>query len=182
MSRTLFALCVLALVAHSQAALSFGKCPTDIPAVKYLMSSRFFGSWKQYETTSQLWRSEGKCPTLSYSQEDYGRIHLQNTMTMFGKTVIQDGYAAHVGDNISGRLNVIYDVPMFGYVNASHIVVDTDFGSFAVVYSCAPIGAMKAEFGYILRRNMNPWFNVEEKIDAAVAKTGFSRDAFKKNC
>ncbi|KAE8742027.1 hypothetical protein FOCC_FOCC012443, partial [Frankliniella occidentalis] len=144
MFRLLSALCLLALVAHSQAGISFGKCPTNKDA--------YVGFWYQAEATSQVWQYGGKCPVADYTLEESGRVHVKNSMKVFGSELSQEGYAELVGESGEARLNVVFEVPLFGHREASYFVLDTDYTNYSVVYSCSAIGPMKAEFGYILSR------------------------------
>ncbi|KAK3909173.1 Apolipoprotein D, partial [Frankliniella fusca] len=177
-------LACLCLAAHAQAfQVSFGSCPEEGNTVANFEPGRYVGPWYEIERYAQIFELLGKCATADYREDKdvEGRVTVTNTMrTIFNTNVSQSGYADITSTDGHAELNVVFNVPVVGRREAPYWVLDTDYDSYSLVYSCTDLfGVAKIESAWVLGRDPALSDSSKAKVEAAIQANNLKRSAFK---
>ncbi|XP_034239973.1 apolipoprotein D-like [Thrips palmi] len=174
-------LCLLAASAQAGVQISPGKCPDDVKVVQNFDAQAYMGHWYEIEAFFQIWELAGKCSTADYAlNEDGSKVIVKNNMkSLIGSDVSQEGYAVVTSTTGEAKLEVTFDVPIFGERSANYLVLDTDYENYSLVYSCANVLGFKYESAWILGREKTLDAASSEKVEAAIKAAKLKRKAFR---
>ncbi|KAL3881459.1 hypothetical protein ACJMK2_027901 [Sinanodonta woodiana] len=132
---------------------SFGKCP-QVQVKENFQLESYLGKWYENRRFFAIFEAFSSCVSANYSLKDDGHIKVVNQgYIKFLKkrnVAIGDAYAPDV--NQSAKLKVKFGNAPLG----DYWVLDTDYDSYSVVYSCSGYGGIfKTEFSWILTRDRN---------------------------
>jgi len=158
---------LLAAIGSVQAGLEFGSCPENIPFIPRLRKEKYVGRWYEKArdwTTNFEWF--GECTTATYRPRKDKEISVENRAwfwwTFFDYYQV-DGSAAcnNLEDgttsgkcyvNFTGDQTRAYEDDL-----ANYHVVDTDYETFSLVYSCSVpwwgLTALKWDLLWVLSRD-----------------------------
>ncbi|XP_020283416.1 apolipoprotein D-like isoform X2 [Pseudomyrmex gracilis] len=179
---------ILAVATAATAQVPFiGACP-NLETMKNFNLNSYLGKWYEVERYFAWFEFAGKCVTASYSvNEDDGSVKIINKQisSFSGITSSIEGVARLLGKSDDPKLSVSFPslpVP----VEAPYWILDTDYKSYAVVWSCANLGVLNVRNVWILTREPNPPVEVLEKAYQVIDKNNISRAYFirtnQKNC
>ncbi|XP_072946560.1 apolipoprotein D-like [Epargyreus clarus] len=174
-------LTVLALIATAAAQIpSLGWCPDYQPMANFSIN-RFLGDWyeaERYFTVSELGT---RCVTTKYESTPEGRILVSNEITnsLTGMKRVMDGYLQMIGREGEGRMIVKYSSLPIPYDNEFSIL-DTDYDSYAVMWSCSGIGPVHIQNAWVLTRERLAPPMVMQYAYAALERYKISRTFFVK--
>ncbi|KAF0306847.1 Apolipoprotein D [Amphibalanus amphitrite] len=156
--RALQLLVVMGVLVPSSGQLPFlGRCPAP-PAVHHFNTYHYLGKWYEHSRYFSLASLAGKCTHFIYTDQGYGRIGVENQQIklLTGKLNSVVGVARVVDPHYSGRLRVVAtNLPSLG-TGPNYIVVDTDYSSYAAVWSCADFKLFNLQTLQILTRHRRP--------------------------
>ncbi|KPJ09407.1 Apolipoprotein D [Papilio machaon] len=159
---------------------SLGFCPDYQPMANFNMN-RFLGTWyeaERYFTVSEL---GSRCVTTKYESTPEGRILVSNEITnaMTGMKRVLDGHLQMIGREGEGRMIVKYATLPVPY-DTEFSVLDTDYDTYAVMWSCSGIGPVHIQNAWVLTRERLAPQMVMQKAYTALEKCKVSRTFFVK--
>ncbi|XP_049874015.1 apolipoprotein D-like isoform X2 [Pectinophora gossypiella] len=146
-------LALLAFLSSAAAQIpSLGWCPDYQPMANFNMK-RFLGTWfeaERYFTVSEL---VSRCVTTKYESTPEGRILVSNEITnsLTGMKRVLDGHLQMIGREGEGRIIVKYAALPIPY-DTEYSILDTDYDSYAVMWSCSGIGPVHTQNAWVLTR------------------------------
>ncbi|XP_058796741.1 apolipoprotein D-like [Phymastichus coffea] len=154
-----------------------GKCP-NVQVVPNFDVGKYLGKWYEAERYFAIFEITGKCVTADYSSEDNGTVSVLNkqisVLTGIESSIV--GYAMQKSSE-KAKLTVVF--PTASKIEGSYWVLDTDYTSYAVVWSCTDIASVfSIRFAWILTRQRNSSIAVIEKAYQALDKNDISRRFF----
>ena len=94
------------------------------------------GVWYEMRRDVDIWFEEGECVTAQYTLKDNGTVEVSNTQ-YFGYFDGSDDFELAVGgaqiNKWAGKLWVYF----FAGLGGNYNILDTDYTSYSVVYSCS---------------------------------------------
>ncbi|XP_054268139.1 apolipoprotein D-like isoform X1 [Macrosteles quadrilineatus] len=170
---------VMCGVQHSLGQLvKTGQCPS-VSVKQDFDVNRYLGTWYQYATFgTRLFQGEGRCVTARYTlNTTTGGIDVFNSQipkegTFPSMSSIKGTAELADPHNIEGKLIVTFPAPVIRSIRAPYWVLDTDYDSFAVVYSCVDARLAHALSGWILTRVQDVDHSPQDKarLEAKVAE------------
>jgi len=163
-------------VASIQGAISstrLGRCPRDPKTVKPFLANRYTGNWFTQFTTPAFFQPEGtSCQRAQYGLNKDGSISVYNSgKDPQGEFEDICGTARSSSRRTPGDLDLSLDgVP----VDGEYMLIDTDYTSYAAVYSCQGLLVARQEIGYILTRDRFPSPYTIQRARAAFKRQGLS--------
>ncbi|KAH9631558.1 hypothetical protein HF086_004719 [Spodoptera exigua] len=143
-----------------------GSCP-DMKALDNFDATRYTGRWYEAEKYFFLFEFGGKCVTADYTLRENGVVGVVNKQinVLSGTETEIKGQATQVSRSDEAKLAVSFpSLPV--NVEAPYWVIDTDYDSYAVVWSLN---------AWILTRERNPPVEVMEKAYSVLDKNHISR-------
>ncbi|XP_055546319.1 apolipoprotein D-like [Wyeomyia smithii] len=114
-----------------------------LPVVKNFELEKYLGKWYEIERYEQDYQRNMECVTVEYSQgegnqsfefKNKGLLPEKNAYASFsGSGILSDPTA----EPLVGKLNISYGIKHAG--DSNYWIMDTDYTSFALIYSCVPI-------------------------------------------
>lgn len=156
----------LAMVGLVNAGLSSGQCPT--PALKdNFDATKYVGLWyEQARDGSMPWESND-CQQARYALNADGTVAVHNSQYNPVTDQVEDATAVATFDGAQGQVKFFWYAPAGDYR-----VIDTDYETFALVYSCSSYYVAKSEYIWVLTRERNPSdsviFNALQTLKARV--------------
>ncbi|XP_045775390.1 apolipoprotein D-like [Maniola jurtina] len=147
-------LSVLLLVATASAQIpSLGWCPDYQPMANFNVN-RFLGTWYEAERFFTVSELGSRCVTTKYESTPEGRILVNNEITnaLTGLKRVMGGSLQMIGREGEGRLIIKYSTLPNSYDN-EYSILDTDYESYAVMWSCSGIGPVHIQNAWILTRD-----------------------------
>ncbi|XP_035904743.1 lopap-like [Anopheles stephensi] len=157
----------------------FGTCP-DYSPIQRFNRTRFLGTWYEIERYFTVTEVATKCVSVTYEQRADGKIHVRNAYTnrFNGVERIISGVMDKGGKAKEGRYQIEYTSFPYNY-NASVMVLDTDYDSFAVLYSCSSFGPVgHAVSAWMMARERLPGGPVLQRAYGVLDKYKISRTFF----
>jgi len=149
MNKFLFAtLATIALIEFAAAKLSFGRCPE--PSLKAgFDKTQYIGVWYEYARDKSILFEYGDCSQAYYTARSDGLIGVQNSQSFNNKIDQVKGDAKCNGAHCK--------VKFFLFRNGDYRVLDTDYTTYSVVYSCSTfLWFIRTEYIWILTRDPQP--------------------------
>ncbi|XP_042878650.1 apolipoprotein D-like [Penaeus japonicus] len=141
--------------------LFLGSCSNQAVVQNFDLNS-YLGKWYEIEKYFAIFELGGKCITAEYSLLPNGGIKVVNTQTnvISGTESSAEGQAV-LADPASGEAKLVVSFSPFGGApsggDGNYWVLDTDYTSYAVVWSCAfDVKVANGQFLWILMRDQNP--------------------------
>lgn len=140
-------LAVVALVGSASAKLSWGWCPE--PALEPAFdATQYLGPWNEYARDKSILFEYGDCTQAAYSMRSDGLLGVHNSQFYNGKIDDVKGTAKCKGPKCK--------VGFFLFRTGDYRVLDTDYTTYSVVYSCTSYLFFKSENVWILTRKHVP--------------------------
>ncbi|XP_033226260.1 apolipoprotein D-like [Belonocnema kinseyi] len=154
---------------------SLGKCP-DLKVVQNFDVEKYMGTWYEVGQYFVLAELGGKCTTAKYSQNADGTINVLNSQINYltGKSMSIEGIAKLVGESGEAKLSMSFP-KLPSLVKGSVWILDTDYESYAVVFSCQDFKLFNTKEARILTRERIPSEEVLQKAYKTFDASGFSR-------
>ncbi|XP_033226444.1 apolipoprotein D-like [Belonocnema kinseyi] len=154
---------------------SLGKCP-NLEVVENFDVEKYMGKWYEAGRYFVFTELGGKCTTAEYSLNEDGTVNVLNRQVNFltGKPSSIEGTAELVGESGEGKLSVTFP-SLPGGIKGSLWILDTDYSSYAVVFSCQDFGIFSTKQAWILTRKRIPSKEVLLKAYAIFDANGFDR-------
>lgn len=153
-----FAILILSLACLASCHSRFGKCAVRNPqVVSDFVLEKYLGKWYEQERDNDVPFQSGECTTAEYSKEE-GYVKVVNSElrpNQQERTVaVAKAYYPHPP---IAKLLVNFGPEYLKYIKSlmgTYWVLDTDYDSFSIVYSCTEIlgGAYSMEYIWILTR------------------------------
>ncbi|XP_056645346.1 apolipoprotein D-like [Diorhabda sublineata] len=174
-------ICILVVSKITTAQIpSVGSCP-NVETVQHFDVARYLGKWFEMERYFAIFELGGKCVTAEYSLHDNGTVHVRNQQLQFyteAQTTI-DGTARLASNTGEAKLLVTFPSLPVAF-DAPYWVVETDYDSYSVVWSCVDLSILNFQNAWILTRERVPSTATMEKAYMALKKQNISRTYFLK--
>ena len=128
-------LTALVFITYLATRVTVGSCPN--PAlVENFNPESYLGIWYELRRDKEIVFETGECVTAQYSLNDNGTVKVDNSQ-WFGYYDNSDAYERAIGGAQinSWRSGLLY-VYFFAYLGGGYRILDTDYTSYSVVYSC----------------------------------------------
>ncbi|KAG7205487.1 hypothetical protein KM043_007473 [Ampulex compressa] len=163
-----------------------GVCP-NLETMPNFDVQSYLGKWYEVERYFALFEFGGKCVTANYSLNDNGSVKILNKQisALTGVASSIEGIGRLIGRSDDPKLTVTFpSLPL--PIDAPYWVLNTDYESYAVVWSCSNFGVFSIRNAWILTREPKPPVAVLEKAYQTLDKNNISRAYFirtdQKNC
>jgi len=154
-------LCLFASQAQAQKTKFFASCP-DVDLKANFDLSKYMGRWYEIEKYPN-WFEKGSCNGADYKLKGDGKVAVNNSEVLDnGKVNFIVGEARQKpSSNIASNLQVRFSKwqPWGQY-----LVLDTDYDSFTVVYSCTNLLVARMEFLWVMSRQRTLTAETHKKI------------------
>jgi len=176
---------VLLLVCTSAAMVScqvpgFGGCP-DFDSQADFDMNRYLGTWYEAEHYVNIFEIGTRCVKTNYTKAIDGRYLVSNEiMNRFtGVKRVLDGEIRLIVKGAESKLNVKYTTLPISY-STEQMILETDYDSFAVVWSCSSLGVANTQNAWILTREKLAPGTVMQQAYGVLDKYKLSRTFFVK--
>ncbi|CAL9689285.1 unnamed protein product [Knipowitschia caucasica] len=165
-------LVLLSVFAAQAQVLMPGRCPQ--PAVqKDFDAARYLGTWFDIVKLPHAFQ-KGQCSTATYSLQSPGVVGVLNRELLADGTINSiSGSATALDPSEPAKLSVSFfeNAPP-----APYWVLDTDYDSYALVYSCTDLGLLHADFVWIMSREPTMSSITLAKLSTQLASIGVRLD------
>ncbi|KAL6263698.1 hypothetical protein P5V15_003786 [Pogonomyrmex californicus] len=163
-----------------------GTCP-NLEAMPNFELERYLGKWYEVERYFAWFEFGGKCVTANYSLNENDSVKIINKQisSLTGVATSIEGVGRLIDRSDDPKLTVTFpSLPL--QFDAPYWVLDSDYKSYAVVWSCTNLGVLNVRNVWILTREPKPPIAVLEKAYQVIDKNNISRAYFirtdQKNC
>jgi lipocalin len=155
-------LLLLCLTVYSYCLSRFGRCNTKLKSnLSTLNLNNLMGIWYEIARNADFPNERGECSRISYQPKPNG-------LEVIASEVRNNTWVRAVGEAVPTkdvfRLKVTYDLNHPQY-KENMMILDTDYTTYAVIYSCDNHGLNRHEYVWILSRT--PLLD-QSKIDSLV--------------
>ncbi|CAL7943778.1 unnamed protein product [Xylocopa violacea] len=175
--KIVFALSALALARAQIPSLGF--CPDYVPMANFDMN-KFLGIWYEAERYFQLTEVVSRCVMANYTLGPDGKFRVSNEVTnrFTGIKRILEGEIKKSAKAEEGKLIVKYTIPLTPETKYS--VLETDYNSYAVLWSCSGIGPFHTQNAWVMTRERLAPGTVLQQAYGVLDKYKISRTFFVK--
>ncbi|XP_063831228.1 uncharacterized protein LOC135080516 [Ostrinia nubilalis] len=113
-----------------------GQCDPDIPVVQNFNAAAYLGRWRAIEVYHTEFQT-GECSEANYALNTNGNVDVINTQVINETLFTMNGVAVAATDG-TGKLEVTFPTSS---TPSPYWILDTDYLSYALVYSCVNIDA-----------------------------------------
>ncbi|XP_068968001.1 apolipoprotein D-like [Bombus flavifrons] len=172
---------ILSALALARAQIpSLGFCPDYVPMANFDMS-KFLGIWYEAERYFQLTEVVSRCVMANYTMGPDGKYRVSNEVTnrFTGiKRVLEGEIKKAASKAEEGKLIVKYTIPLTPETKYS--VLETDYDSYAVLWSCSGIGPFHTQNAWVMTRERLAPGTVLQKAYAVLDSYKISKTFFVK--
>jgi apolipoprotein D and lipocalin family protein len=164
------------LAASATARILKGSCPTDVAVVENFDLANYVGHWYEVARDKQFFFEQGDCSTATYTLQDDGTVLVDNADEEDGKVVNSIGKAKCSTDGSAHCYVQFHNFDhFFTHGDSNYQVLDTDYESFSVVYSCVdhPLGNSYNQLTWVLSREETLETEDLDRVNAALTSVGY---------
>lgn len=164
----------------------FGECPTQA-VVENFDTAQYLGKWYENRNYFAVFQLLGTCVTATYTDQGNGIIGVANRQIDITDSVAEVNGWAKLADpsKTEAKLSVAFgasnpfeDDPT-AVTDANYLVLDTDYTSYSIVWSCQSLGIINTQIMWILTRDRVPSAALMDTILAKITERGLSTDKLK---
>ena len=123
---------------------SLGSCPKVNYDLETFDQSRYLGRWYELGRSKSIPFEKGDCILANYSLNDDGSIRVENSQVINGVRKYAIGKATTTSNPF--KLLVSFSDNFIGKIfKGDYQVINTDYESFSIVYSCSDLYFFKFE-------------------------------------
>lgn len=181
----LFVIVAIANAAMAQVPF-LGTCP-NLETMQGFNLEKYLGEWYEVERYFAWFEFGAKCVRANYSLNEDNSMKIINKQisSLTGVASSIQGIGRLIGRFDDPKLTVTFpSLPL--PIDAPYWVLDSDYNTYAVVWSCTNLGVLNTRNVWILTREPNPPIAVLEKAYQVIDKNNISRAYFirtdQKNC
>lgn len=158
----------------------FGGCP-DFDSLPEFDMNKFLGTWYEAERYVNIFEAGTRCVKTNYTKAVDGRILVANEIMNRFTSIkrVLEGEVRLVVKGSESLINVKYPNLPIPY-ESQLSVLDTDYDSFAVMWSCSSLGIVNTQNAWILTREKLAPGTVMQKAYGILDKFKLSRTFFVK--
>ncbi|KOC60382.1 Apolipoprotein D [Habropoda laboriosa] len=163
-----------------------GTCPI-LETIPNFNVVKYLGKWYEIEKYFAFFEFGGKCVTATFSEAEDDSVNILNKQisALTGISSSIEGVGKPFLRADQAKLTVTFpSLPV--QVGAPYWILDTDYTTYAVVWSCSNFGVFSMRNVWILAREPKPPVAVLEKAYQVLDKNSISRAYFirtdQKNC
>ncbi|KAK4328386.1 hypothetical protein Pmani_001214 [Petrolisthes manimaculis] len=147
-------------------------CPNQA-VVQNFNSTEYLGLWYENQKYPVIFEAGGKCITATYSDNGNNKIGVLNSQRniLTNKETTITGEATFTGSTTEASLTVTFKGIPFG---GSYKVLDTDYTSFAIVWSCQDLVLFNTQILWILTRERNPPSTLIDSVRQTIESRGIT--------
>lgn len=168
------------LFSCASAVTSWGRCQPQTYLIDGIDVNQYIGTWYENSRTADIPFESGNCVQAEYTLNADGSVKVDNSQVINGERSHALGRAVPDKTN-ANTLWVSFSTGIIGRLTqGNYQVIDTDYESFSLVYSCTNALFWKIEYSWILSRT--PQLD-QSKLNSLVSLTknrylGFSDSDF----
>jgi len=160
-------LLVASLSALAQAQTpALGPCP-KVTTQSTLDLKSYLGTWYEIYAFPTTFEG-GRCTRAQYTQKDNGHVNILNRSITNNKTIMATG-DAFCPDPKNAPAKFLVQFAK-GAPYSHYWVVDTDYKTYSLIYSCEDVAVAHIEFAWILGRNMTLADDTVKRLQAELGK------------
>ncbi|CAH1400709.1 unnamed protein product [Nezara viridula] len=171
---------VLGFIAVAQAQIpGLGWCP-DKRAMPGFDIDKYLGTWYEAERYFTVLEAGSRCARTNYTKAAGGIILVTNEITnrLTGIKRVLDGEIRNIPKGgVESKISVKYTTLPFP-METEYIILDTDYDSYSVVWSCSGLGILNTQSAWLMTRERLPPGTVLQKAYAVLDKHKISRTFF----
>ncbi|OQV11849.1 putative Apolipoprotein D [Hypsibius exemplaris] len=158
-----------------------GKCPTGQTFKANFEAEKYVGNWFEIQSYPSSFQAGLKCSHAIYTPKSFAVIEVKNSGTFVANnTVSQVIGTAYIPDPINEPAKLIVGFPPMNG-KGGYWVMDTDYTSYSVVYSCAQIGEnQKIEFAWVLSRTKTLSDAINQIVQEVLTRNSIDQTPFQK--
>ena len=142
---------LISLLSLSLTRISWGKCPDFEYEIKSFNTEDYLGKWYEIARHKSTSFQKGDCTTIKYSFNQDKDINVLNEELINGKPNSAHGVATKTNNPFI--LEIAFTDAFFSRLfKCDYRVVDTDYTSYSLVYSCSDFFFVKFQFVWIISR------------------------------
>uniref|UniRef100_A0A1I8PPQ0 Apolipoprotein D n=1 Tax=Stomoxys calcitrans TaxID=35570 RepID=A0A1I8PPQ0_STOCA len=151
-------------------------CPTNIEVVPNFDIPQYMGTWYEYAKYPTIFEGDGVCVKAEYTLQNDGVVAVKNSQVN-AKNGSADEIVGTATVVSNGKLLVKFPFsPSFNAVS-NYWVLDTDYCTYSVVYSCQDIDNQQSSTSvWILTRERLPTQDTIAKAKKVLTDNGISLD------
>ncbi|XP_065200815.1 apolipoprotein D-like [Planococcus citri] len=158
---TFVLICVELWIVNAQTPTNWGSCP-DHPTVDQFDLEKFQGPWYEIERSFYVFELLGNCPKFNFSITSGDSMEVKFSMKnrITGNKNVIDGLAYPKPYNpaiwdyrVNSGLPKYLSRIMPG--SGKYFILDTDYDSYAIMYSCSNLGLFHSDLIWVLGRDKN---------------------------
>lgn len=155
-----------------------GACP-NVETIQRFDLNKYLGKWYEAERYFAWFEFAGKCVTANYSINENDTVKILNKQisSLTGVATSIEGIGRLAGRSDESKLSVTFPSLPLSFI-APYWILDTDYESYSVVWSCTNLGVFNVRNVWILTREPNPPVDVFQKAYQVLHKNNISRGFF----
>ncbi|KAK0179071.1 hypothetical protein PV327_007896 [Microctonus hyperodae] len=155
-----------------------GQCPYVESASSFNIT-KFYGRWyENRRSIPNFFETETKCVKINYSASENDKVQIvkHRISSITGRESVLEGSAVVDSPSCRGsplncsKFVYTFSVPILGSFDLSYWILDTDYNSYALVYSCNEILGAHYKYLWVLTRESTPSDSVLDAVNNAIAK------------
>ncbi|XP_057326817.1 apolipoprotein D-like [Microplitis mediator] len=153
--------CLIA-IPLSQATQCHKTCPNiTVDPVDF---EKMSGPWYEYQRSTNNCGPD-KCPKLVWGKpvKCVSKLVYKSVSNL---TNVTSTMISQVVSNKQGT-GFTYHLPIYGNLYKEHLIIATDYVSYAIVYTCEKRGSKIVELGWVFIRRMSPPCDIEDIVEEA---------------
>ncbi|XP_065575814.1 apolipoprotein D-like [Artemia franciscana] len=155
----------------------WGKCP-DVSTKSDFNATQYLGDWFEYARYFAFFQQGQKCTKAQYTGISDGLIGVKNTATyrISNKATFIEGVATIKDSTQPAKLTVSFLIGGVILTSSPYWVLETDYTTFSVVWSCSNMPFFNKQILWILTRARNPSQSIVDVAYEAIDARGLNRD------